>query len=195
MRTKIQAFCILCQKLTSSTTNCSMLSAPMLFTFLKNWSSQWRKKINKERKIIILTVTNVKFNTNDKTEKCVRKVKKLGFYIVERKQESNSKNANDKVTGKIHKKINKELAEDLLEKSIGTNSIDGVFDFLESLPNLIQEDFDELIEEDSVKKRFIWALTRIFAPLLNAKVNSADKIKRILKIAVETMLKIWQEQN
>ena len=99
------------------------------------------------------------------------------------------------MTGKKHKKINKELAEHLLEKSIGTNSTDGVFDFLESLTNLIQEDFDELIEEDSVKKRFIWALTRIFAPLLNAKVNSTDKIKKILKIALETMLKIWQEQN
>lgn len=83
----------------------------------------------------------------------------------------------------------------MLEKSIGTNSTGGVFDFLESLTNLTQEDFDELIEEDSVKKRFIWVLTRIFAPLLNAKVNSADKIKKILKIALETMLKIWQEQN
>ena len=99
------------------------------------------------------------------------------------------------MTRKKHKKINNELAVYLLEKSIGTNSTDGVFDFLESLTNLAQEDFDELIEEDSVKKRFIRALTCIFAALLNAKVNSADKIKKILKIAIETMLKTWQEQN
>ena len=87
--------------------------------------------------------------------------------------------------------INKELEEYLLEKSIDTYSTDGVFDFLEALSNRVQEDFDELIGEDTDKKRFIKALTRIFALLLNTKVDTADKIKRILKIVVETTLKIW----
>ena len=40
------------------------------------------------------------------------------------------------------------------------------------------------------KKQFIKALTRIFALLLNTKVETADKIKEILKIAVEMTLKI-----
>ena len=53
-------------------------------------------------------------------------------------------------------------------------------------------DFDELIGEDKNKKRFVKALTRIFALLLNTKVNTADKIKKTLKIAIETTLKIWQ---
>ena len=35
----------------------------------------------------------------------------------------------------------------------------------------------------------------IFALLLNTKVDTADKIKRILKIAIEIMLKTWQGQN
>ena len=29
--------------------------------------------------------------------------------------------------------------------------------------------------------------------LLNTKVDTAEKIKRIIKIAVETTIKIWQE--
>ena len=86
--------------------------------------------------------------------------------------------------------INKELEEYLLEKSIDTDSTDGVFDFLETLGNGVQKDFDELIGEDNDKKRFIKALTRIFALLLNTKVDTADKIQRILKIAVEATLKI-----
>ena len=69
------------------------------------------------------------------------------------------------------------------------------FDFLESLSAKVKEEFDELPEGDSDKKQFIKALTRIFALLLNTKVDSTDKVKRILKIAVETTLKIWQGQK
>ena len=90
----------------------------------------------------------------------------------------------------IHKEIRKNLTEE-----IDTDLTDGVFYFLENLTNRLQEDFDELIGEDNDKKRFIKALTRIFALLLNTKVGTTDKIKRILKIAVETSLKIWQGPN
>ena len=82
----------------------------------------------------------------------------------------------------ILEEIHKELEEYLPEKSINADSTGG----------LPQEDFDELIGEDTDKKRFVKALTRIFAILLKTKVDTADKIKRILKIAVETTLKIWQ---
>ena len=71
------------------------------------------------------------------------------------------------------------------EKSINTDSTDGVFDLLETLSNHVQEDFDELISEDTDKKRFVKALTHIFASSFNTKVDTADKIKRILKIAIE----------
>ena len=95
----------------------------------------------------------------------------------------------------IFKEINKELEEHLLEQSINTDSTDSVFDFLEALTNCVQEDFGELIGEGSDKKRFVRALTCIFALLLNTKVDIADKIKEILKIAVETTIKTWREQK
>ena len=94
----------------------------------------------------------------------------------------------------IFEDIHKELREYLTEE-IDTDLTDSAFDFLENLTNRLQEDFDELIGEDNDKKRFIKALTRIFALLLNTKVDTTDKIKRILKVAVETTLKIWQEPN
>ena len=72
----------------------------------------------------------------------------------------------------IFEEINKKLEEHLLEKSIDTDSTDGVFDFLETLSNQVRENFDELIGEDTDKKRFIRALARIFALLLNTKVFS-----------------------
>ena len=89
----------------------------------------------------------------------------------------------------IFEEINKELEKYLLDDA---DSTDGIFDFLESLSAKVQEEFDDLLEGDSDKKRFIKALTRIFALLLNTKVSTTDKVKQILKIAMEATLKIWQ---
>ena len=57
----------------------------------------------------------------------------------------------------IFEEINKELEEHLLEKSTNTDSTDSVFDFLEVFSNRVQEDFNELIGEDTNKKQFIKA--------------------------------------
>ena len=92
----------------------------------------------------------------------------------------------------IFEEIHKEIEDYLIGEGNDADSTDGVFDFLENLTNRLQEDFDELIEEDTDKKRFFKTLTRIFALLLNTKVDTADKIKRIHEIAIETALKIWQ---
>ena len=79
-------------------------------------------------------------------------------------------------TSLILEEINRELEKYLLEKSEDADSSDGVFEFLEGLSKRIQDEFDELIGEDNDKKRFIKALMRIFALLLNTKVDTADKI-------------------
>ena len=44
------------------------------------------------------------------------------------------------------------------KKVLTLESTDDVFDFLETLTNRIQEEFEELIGEDSAKKRFIRVL-------------------------------------
>ena len=91
----------------------------------------------------------------------------------------------------IFEEIHKEIREYLTEE-IDTDSTDGVFDLLENLTNRLHEDFDKLIGGDTDKKRFVKALMQIFALLLNTKVGTTDKIKRILKIATEATLKIWR---
>ena len=93
-------------------------------------------------------------------------------------------NKNFDTTG-IFEEIHKEIGE-YLTGEIDNDSTGGVFDFLKNLTNHLQEDFDELIGEENDKKRFVKALTRIFALL----VNTADKIKGILRIAIKTTLKI-----
>ena len=93
----------------------------------------------------------------------------------------------------LFEEIKKELEVFLSKKNNDTDSTDSIFDFLSQISNSIQEEFDELLSGESVKKRFIKAMSKIFALLLNTRVDTADKIKRIIKIAIQTTLKIWQE--
>ena len=95
----------------------------------------------------------------------------------------------------IFEGIRKELEGYLLEQSDDTDSTDGVLDFLAALSDKIWEEFEELLDGDSDKKRFLMVLTRIFALLLNTKVDMPEKIKKTLKIAIETTVKLWSGQN
>ena len=93
----------------------------------------------------------------------------------------------------IFEEITRELEAYLGTESDDQDSTDGIFDLLSSISDSVQEEFDELISGDSNKKHFLQVLSRMFALLINTKVDTAEKIKRILKIAIETTIKIWQE--
>ena len=93
----------------------------------------------------------------------------------------------------IFEEITRELEAYLATESGDQDSTDGIFDLLSSISDSVQEEFVELISGDSNKKHFLQALSRMFALLINTKVVTAEKIKRILKIAIETTIKIWQE--
>ena len=95
----------------------------------------------------------------------------------------------------IFEEITRKLEVYLLEESNDADSTDGVFDFLTSLADQVQEEFEELLDGKSDKKRFLRALSKIFALLLNKKVDTGEKIKKILKIAIESTIKIWQEPS
>ena len=95
----------------------------------------------------------------------------------------------------ILEEINGEL-EAFLDKGADNKDLtDGVFEFLSSVSDSVQEEFEELFAGNNDKKRFLRALSRIFPLLLKTKVDTTEKIKRILKLAIETTLKIWQEQK
>ena len=92
---------------------------------------------------------------------------------------------------RIFEEIHKEIGDYLTGQVNDADSTGSVIEFLENLTSHLHQNFDELIREDTNKKRFFKALTHIFTLLLNTKVNTADKIKSILKIAIETTLRIW----
>ena len=93
----------------------------------------------------------------------------------------------------LFEEINKELEAFLSRENNDNDARDRVFNFLSQSSDSVQEEFDKLLAADSDKKRFVRVLPGILALLLNTKVDTTEKIKRIIKIAIETTLKIWQE--
>ena len=91
---------------------------------------------------------------------------------------------------KIFEEINKEIDTFLKRGSDKKDATNDVLDLLSTITNSVQEEFEELVTDDSDKKRFVRALSKIFALLLNTKVDTAEKIRKINKIAIETTIKI-----
>ena len=67
------------------------------------------------------------------------------------------------------------------------DATEGAIDVLSNPVKSAQEDFKQFIDADSQKK----TLSKIFVLLLNTKIDTVEKIKKILKIATETTIKIW----
>ena len=95
----------------------------------------------------------------------------------------------------IFEEITRELEEYLFRESDNADSTDSVLEALITISEQVQEEFDELLGEDTNQKRFLKSLSKIFASLLNTKVATAEKIKKIIKIALETTVKIRSGQN
>ena len=72
---------------------------------------------------------------------------------------------------------------------------DGILDTLHNIEDSTREEFEELIGIESNKKTFVRNLRKLFTIPLNINYNTAEKIKRIIKIAIETTLKLWPESK
>ena len=81
--------------------------------------------------------------------------------------------------------ITTELEEYLLRESDDADSTGVVFEVLSSISEQVQEEFNELLREDSCKKRFLKSLSKILTLLLNTKVTTPKKVKKLFKITLK----------
>ena len=91
----------------------------------------------------------------------------------------------------ILEEITSNLEKYLKEESDDKDTADGILDVITGLSETVTGEFEDLLEGDDDKKRFLKSLSKIFALLLNTKVGTADKIKKIIRLAIETTIKIW----
>lgn len=95
----------------------------------------------------------------------------------------------------LFQEIEQELSLMLFNNKNEVDSTDGSLDFIENLVNTIQVEFDGILSENNKKKLFIKSLTKIFTILLSVKADSTEKIKQIVKLAINMVFKIWSGQN
>ena len=79
---------------------------------------------------------------------------------------------------RLFEEINKELKAFLTKETNDKEATDGIFHFLSTISDSVQEEFDKEVSVGSHKKRFLKALSRIFALLLNTKVDAVEKLNK-----------------
>ena len=79
---------------------------------------------------------------------------------------------------RLFEEINKELEAFLTKETNDNEATDGIFHFLSTISDSVQEEFDKVVSGDSQKKRFLKVLSRIFALLLNTKVDTVEKLNK-----------------
>ena len=85
----------------------------------------------------------------------------------------------------LHQDNNNELSDD---------ETNGPIDFIRWIVDSVREEFDKVVEEGD-KKTFVHLLTKILATLLSVKVDSIEKIIKLVKLTVSKVVKTWSERN
>ena len=86
-----------------------------------------------------------------------------------------------------------ELESELTNKIIvngGQEETDGAFDGIRNILEKVKIDFEKLPINGDLKK-FLHTISKIFTLLLNIKVDSSNKILKIVKLANALILKKW----
>ena len=110
--------------------------------------------------------------------------------------ETFNENNNEKLPVALFQEIETELLDVLLEKD-GSESDDETDEPIQLIQNIfetVKKDFDGIVE-DGERKTFLNILTKIFETLLSVKADNIEKIVRLIKLSISTVIKTWSEQN
>ena len=115
--------------------------------------------------------------------------------LFEKEMYTFGENNNEKLPISLFQEIEADLCDRLLHSNESENDqTDGPLDFIENIVENVKSEFDSFIERED-KKIFLKILTKIFAILLSVKADSTEKIIKIVKFSISTVLKTWSEQN
>ena len=110
---------------------------------------------------------------------------------------SEQDNNNEKLPIELFKEIEVELLDNLLHNKSNADSdgeTDGSIDFIRKIVDSVKEEFDGVVEEGE-RKTFLYILTKILATVLSVKADSIEKIIKLVKLTVSTVVKSWAERN
>ena len=95
----------------------------------------------------------------------------------------------------IFEEVEEELTNLLvLDTGCSEEETDGAFDFIRNIVDKIKHDIEKTGVNRDLKK-LLYTLTKIFTLLLNIKVNTGEKIIKIVKLLNSLIAKKWSERN
>ena len=95
----------------------------------------------------------------------------------------------------LFQEIEADLCDKLLHSSSPENDqTDGAIDFIQGIVDKVKEEFEGLVQDED-RKTFLKILSKIFTILLSVKADNTERIIKIVKFALSTVLKIWSGQN
>ena len=100
---------------------------------------------------------------------------------------------NSKLPTYIFEELESELTNIIIVEG-SQEETDGAFDVIRNILEKVKIDFEKLPINGDLKK-FLHTISKIFTLLLNIKVDSSNKILKIVKLANALILKKWSEQN
>ena len=95
----------------------------------------------------------------------------------------------------LFQEIEAELCDKLLHSGNSDNDqTDGLLEFIQTIVDKIKEEFEGVVQDED-RKTFLKILSKIFTILLSVKADNTEKIIKVVKFALSTVLKIWSGQN
>ena len=95
----------------------------------------------------------------------------------------------------LFQEIEADLRDNLLHSNSPKNDqTDGAIDFIQGIVDKVKEEFEGLVQDED-RKTFLKILSKIFTILLSVKADNTEKIIKIVRFAISTVLKIWSGQN
>ena len=95
----------------------------------------------------------------------------------------------------LFQEIEADLCDNLLHSSSPEHDqTDGAIDFIQDIVDKVKEEFEGVVQDED-RKTFLKILSKIFTILLSVKADNTEKIIKIVRFALSTVLKIWSGQN
>ena len=102
---------------------------------------------------------------------------------------------NEQLPTYLFEEVEEELTKILiLDAGNSEEETDGVFNLIRNIVDQIRHDIEKAGLSGDLKK-FLHTLTKIFTLLLNIKVDTGNKIIKIVKLLNSLIAKKWSERN
>ena len=102
---------------------------------------------------------------------------------------------NEQLPTYLFEEVEEELTKTLiLDAGNSEEETDGAFELIRKIVDKIRHDIEKAGLSGDLKK-FLHTLTKIFTLLLNIKVDTGDKIIKIVKLLNSLIAKKWSERN